>query len=52
MAYLRCDLSEVRIYEMNLFDGRLYNRDYAVKYPNAGDRNSTVTILTIDLQSG
>ncbi|WP_297409035.1 S9 family peptidase [uncultured Alistipes sp.] len=52
LAYLRFDESEVPLFEMMRFDGRLYNRAYAFKYPKAGDRNSTVTIWTIDLQSG
>lgn len=52
LAYLRFDESEVPLFEMMRFDGELYNKAYAFKYPKAGDRNSTVTIRTIDLESG
>jgi len=52
LAFLRFDESEVPLFEMMRFDGALYNRAYAFKYPKAGDRNSVVTLWTVDLETG
>lgn len=52
LAYLRFDESEVPLFEMMRFDGTLYNRAYAFKYPKAGDRNSTVSLWTADIETG
>jgi len=52
LAYLRFDESGVPLFEMMRFDGTLYNRAYRFKYPKAGDRNSVVTLWTVDLETG
>ncbi len=52
LAFLRFDESEVPMFEMMRFDNTLYNRAYAFKYPKAGDRNSVVTLWTVDLDTG
>lgn len=48
IAYYRFDESEVREYDMTMYDG-LYPSEYRFKYPKAGERNSTVRIFVYDL---
>ncbi len=48
IAYYRFDESEVREYDMTLYDS-LYPSEYRFKYPKAGERNSTVRIFVYDL---
>ena len=52
IAYLRFDESEVPVFEMMRFDGKLYNEAYTFKYPKAGERNSTVELWLFDIDTG
>ena len=52
IAYLRFDESEVPLFEMMRFDGKLYNTPYQFKYPKAGDANSKVELWLYDIASG
>ena len=52
IAYLRFDESEVPMFEMMRFDGKLYNKPYTFKYPKAGDANSKVELWLYDIASG
>lgn len=52
IAYLRFDESEVPMFEMMRFDGKLYNTPYTFKYPKAGDANSKVELWLYDIASG
>ena len=52
IAYLRFDESEVPLFEMMRFDGKLYNTPYQFKYPKAGDANSKVELWLYDIDSG
>lgn len=51
IAFYRFDESNVKQYEMQMFDG-LYPEDYTFKYPKAGEDNSIVEIFVYDLESG
>ncbi len=51
IAYLRFDESEVPMFEMMRFDGKLYNKPYTFKYPKAGDQNSKVELWLYDIAS-
>lgn len=44
MAYLRFDETEVPLFEMAMFEGRLYPQDYEFKYPKVGEKNAVVTL--------
>lgn len=44
MAYLRFDETEVPLFEMAMFEGRLYPQDYEFKYPKVGEKNAQVTL--------
>ena len=52
IAYLRFDESQVPMFEMMRFDGKLYNKPYTFKYPKAGDANSKVELWLYDIASG
>ena len=52
IAYLRFDESQVPMFEMMRFDGKLYNTPYTFKYPKAGDANSKVELWVYDIASG
>ncbi|MBQ2037291.1 MAG: S9 family peptidase, partial [Alistipes sp.] len=52
IAYLRFDESEVPLFEMMRFDGKLYNTPYQFKYPKAGDANSKVELWLYDITTG
>jgi len=51
IAYLKFDESQVRIYNMQKWNG-LYPEDYKYKYPKAGEKNSDVTLHIFDLETG
>lgn len=44
IAYLRFDETDVKQFNMNLFQGNLYPENYTFKYPKAGEKNSVVTV--------
>lgn len=44
IAYLRFDETEVPLFEMAMFEGRLYPKDYEFKYPKVGEKNAVVTL--------
>ena len=48
LAYYRFDESEVKEYNMTIFDNS-YNKDYRYKYPKAGEENSKVEIHIYDI---
>ncbi len=50
IAYLKFDESQVRIYNMQKWNG-LYPEDYKYKYPKAGEKNSDVTLHIFDLET-
>ncbi len=52
IAYLRFDESQVPMFEMMRFDGKLYNTPYTFKYPKAGDANSKVELWLYDIATG
>lgn len=52
VAFLRFDESEVSEFQMMRFDGKLYNEAFSFKYPKAGEKNSEVTLWTVDLTTG
>ncbi len=49
IAYLRFDETEVPLYEMAMFEGRLYPKDYEFKYPKVGEKNAKVTLHVFNL---
>lgn len=49
IAFLRFDESEVKQYNMQLWQGNLYPTDYTFKYPKAGEKNANVSVLVYDL---
>lgn len=51
LAYYRFDESKVKQFQMAIY-GDLYPEQYTFKYPKAGERNSTVSILVYDLEEG
>ena len=51
IAYMKFDESNVREFQMEMFDG-LYPSWYSFKYPKAGEDNSIVGIYVYDLESG
>ncbi len=52
IAYYRTDETNVKEYNMNLFEDSLYPTVYKFKYPKAGEENSTVTIHVYNLVNG
>lgn len=51
IAYYRFDESEVPTFEMAMFGGQLYPRDYVFKYPKVGEANSKISLFIYDLDS-
>ena len=59
LAWVRFDESQVPLYEMQMFKGlapemkqySLHPGDYSYKYPVAGEKNSSVKVLTYDIKS-
>ena len=51
LAYYRFDETEVKEYNLQLWENNLYPQDYRYKYPKAGERNSMVEIWILDLES-
>lgn len=57
LAYIKFDESEVREYQMNMFEGQspafrqntLYPSNYVYKYPKAGEKNSKVSVFVYDI---
>ncbi len=52
VSFLRFDESEVSEFQMMRYDGKLYNEPFSFKYPKAGEKNSVVTLWTVDLETG
>ncbi len=52
IAFYRFDESEVKEFSMNMYEGNLYPTEYKFKYPKAGEKNSVVSILVYDINSG
>lgn len=51
LAYYRFDESQVKLFNMTMFERKLYPENYTFKYPKAGEENSVVTIHVYDLNS-
>lgn len=57
LAYIKFDESEVREFQMNMFEGQrpalrenhLYPSNYTYKYPKAGEKNSRVSVYIYDV---
>lgn len=57
LAYIKFDESDVREFQMNMFEGAspalkqnaLYPSNYIYKYPKAGEKNSKVTVHVYDI---
>ena len=57
LAYIKFDESEVREFQMNMFEGqspaleanKLYPSNYTYKYPKAGEKNSKVSVHVYDV---
>ncbi len=57
LAYIKFDESEVREFQMNMFEGqhpamegnKLYPTNYVYKYPKAGEKNSKVSVHVYDV---
>lgn len=52
IAYWKTDESRVKEYHMNFFQKQLYPTVYSFKYPKAGEKNSIVSIHTVNLATG
>ena len=52
ILFMRFDESQVREFNMALFQGGLYPSDNKFKYPKAGENNSYVTLHQFELVSG
>ena len=50
LCWLRYDESQVKTFSLQMY-GQLYPEDYSYKYPKAGEKNSTVTAWSYDIQS-
>ena len=58
LAYIKFDESEVREFQMNMFEGQapdlkqnsLYPSNYTYKYPKAGEKNSKVSVYVYDIE--
>lgn len=58
LAYMKFDESEVKMFNMNKFEGlypqvkenALYPENYAYKYPKAGEKNSSVEVLVYNVE--
>lgn len=49
LAYFRFDESGVKMFNMTMYERKLYPDNYTFKYPKAGEENSVVTIHVYDL---
>lgn len=49
LAFYRFDESKVKMFNMTMFENKLYPENYTFKYPKAGETNSVVSIHTYDL---
>lgn len=57
IAYIKFDESDVREFQMNMFEGRfptnkenaLYPSNYTYKYPKAGEKNAKVSVFVYDI---
>lgn len=57
LAYIKFDESDVREFQMNMFEGQrpslkeneLYPSNYSYKYPKAGEKNSKVSVWVYDV---
>jgi len=52
IAFLRFNETNVPLFEMPMYMGGLYPKDYEFKYPKVGEPNSVVTIFIYDLTTG
>ncbi|HYX08650.1 MAG TPA: S9 family peptidase [Bacteroidales bacterium] len=52
IAFYRFDESQVKTFNMTIYDDYLYPKNYTFKYPKAGEKNSVVQIKVYDLESG
>ncbi len=52
LAYYRFDESQVKQFNMTLYEHKLYPVNYTFKYPKAGEKNSVVEIWVYDLTTG
>jgi dipeptidyl-peptidase-4 len=58
LAYLKFDESQVKMFNMNKFEGlepqisenSLYPENYTYKYPKAGEKNSTVEVFVYNIE--
>ena len=51
LAFVRSDESEVPEFSMQMYGDGTYPSYYKYKYPNAGERNSTVSVMAYNLSS-
>jgi dipeptidyl-peptidase 4 len=51
IAFVRFDETDVPKFEMAMFKGGLYPKDYEFKYPKVGEKNSVVTAHIYDVTS-
>ncbi len=51
IAFVRFDETNVPQFEMAMYKGSLYPKDYEFKYPKVGEKNSVVTAHMYDLES-
>lgn len=52
IAYYRFDESAVKEYNMQVWNGQLYPKDYKYKYPKPGEANSVIEIWIYDVATG
>lgn len=51
IAFIRFDETEVPLFEMAMYQGQLYPKDYEFKYPKVGEKNSVVSVFIYDLET-
>ena len=51
LAYIRSDESEVPQYAMHIYGDGYYPGEYIYKYPNAGEKNSRVTLHSYSIET-
>ena len=51
LAFVRSDESEVPEYSMQVYGDGLYPGYYNFKYPKAGEKNSTVSVMAYNVES-
>lgn len=49
LLYMKSDESDVKEYDLTLYQGQLYPSEYRFKYPKAGEANSVVSLHVYDL---